>query len=294
MLGDRSHESIGRDLILSGEISDIIRTHGLYRIDPEEVAYIATGEGEAPNQAALVAKEMIAGDLGVDRMDYLRRDSYMCGVAYGMFDLHRLVATLMLARREDDGTPALALERGGVNAAEGLLAARYFMFSQVYFHHVRVMYDEHLIRFLRSYLPDGRYPENDVYLSYDDIEVMSLLRNNAEQDVHARAITAREHFRMVYGRDADPSTDFDIEAQLTEGLERFGDRAIIRSSSKSAVALQRGDVLVVDPLSGRVADILDRSQMLAALGGVGYLRVFAHRDIKDEVQDEVQRIVGVG
>ena len=43
-------------------------------------------------------------------MDYLRRDSYMCGVAYGMFDLHRLVATLMLARREDDGTPALALE----------------------------------------------------------------------------------------------------------------------------------------------------------------------------------------
>ena len=75
-----------------------------------------------------------------------------------------------------------------MNAAEGLLTARYFMFSQVYFHRVRVMYDEHLIRFLRSYLPDGRYPENGGYLSYDDIEVMSLLRHNAEQDVHARAI----------------------------------------------------------------------------------------------------------
>ena len=99
LLGEgRTHEAISRELIMNGEIADILAGFGTHRMNPGEVAYVASGQGEPPNEAALVAKEIITGDLGVDRMDYLRRDSHMCGVAYGLFDLPRLVTTLALAR----------------------------------------------------------------------------------------------------------------------------------------------------------------------------------------------------
>ena len=155
----RRHEDITRELILSDPIRRLLQTVGTFRLDPDEVAYVASGIGTPDSQAAIIAKGVITGDLGVDRMDYLRRDSYMCGVSYGNYDLPRLVETLMLARL-DQGEPTLALELGGLNAAEGLLTARFFMFGQVYLHRVRDVYDGHLIRFLKETLPDGQYPSS--------------------------------------------------------------------------------------------------------------------------------------
>ena len=107
-----------------------------------------------------ILSEIIVGDaFGVDRIDYLLRDSYHTGVAYGRFDHYRLIDTLrILITSADDpnGTdtePALGLERGGVQSAEALMLARYFMYSQVYFHSVRRIYDIHLMDFLKDRLP---------------------------------------------------------------------------------------------------------------------------------------------
>lgn len=72
--------------------------------------------------------ELIASQLDVDRMDYLLRDSRMCGVTYGQFDLERLIQTLTVV----DGH--LALTDKGITSAEEFLLARYFMYWNVYFH----------------------------------------------------------------------------------------------------------------------------------------------------------------
>src|SRR5207249_3914087 len=83
--------------------------------------------------------------------DYLLRDSLHTGVAYGRFDHHRLIQTMRilppapdLAGAEEAPTgeeaarSTLGVVRGGLESAEGLLVARYFMFSQVYFHWTRL------------------------------------------------------------------------------------------------------------------------------------------------------------
>lgn len=44
----------------------------------------------------------------------------------------------------------LGIEEGGLHTAEALLLARYFMYSQVYFHQVRRIYDIHLKDFLKK------------------------------------------------------------------------------------------------------------------------------------------------
>ena len=73
-------------------------------------------------------KELIASQLDVDRMDYLLRDSRMCGVTYGQFDLERLIQTITVV----DGH--IALTDKGITSAEEFLLARYFMYWNVYFH----------------------------------------------------------------------------------------------------------------------------------------------------------------
>lgn len=73
-------------------------------------------------------KELISSQLDVDRMDYLLRDSRMCGVTYGQFDLDRLIQTITVV----DGH--VALTDKGIHSAEEFLLARYFMYWNVYFH----------------------------------------------------------------------------------------------------------------------------------------------------------------
>src|SRR5690606_26022938 len=86
------------------------------------------------------------------------------GVAYGRFDHFRLIDTLRILPPAPAGSndrssePALGIEEGGLQSAEALLLARYFMYSQVYFHPVRRIYDIHLRDFLMAWLTGGKFP----------------------------------------------------------------------------------------------------------------------------------------
>lgn len=90
------------------------------------------------------------------RMDYLLRDSLYCGVTYGKYDLDRFVSTLTAYKHNNQ--LQLAIERGGVQALEEFVLARYFMFIQVYFHKTRRYLDKVLVKGLKAVLPNGKYP----------------------------------------------------------------------------------------------------------------------------------------
>ena len=136
-------------------------------INPEHVAKVAIGPKKLSEFAADVTfdvwetllSEIIVGDaFGVDRIDYLLRDAYHAGVVYGRFDHHRLLQTLRILPRTDRQSeePWLGIEAGGIEAAEAMSLARYFMYKQVYFHRVRRAYDIHLKDFLKDWL-DGQF-----------------------------------------------------------------------------------------------------------------------------------------
>ena len=74
--------------------------------------------------------------------------------------------------------------RGGLESAEGLLIARYFMFSQVYFHPTRMIYDMHLKDFLQLWLADqgGQFPTDaEGHLRFTDNEVMAAISAGRRQ-----------------------------------------------------------------------------------------------------------------
>ena len=78
---------------------------------------------------------------------------------------------ILPASPEDSQEPGLGIERGGLESAESLWA-RYFMYTQLYFHPTRRIYDMHLMEFLKGWLPGGRFPTDvDKHISISDNEV---------------------------------------------------------------------------------------------------------------------------
>lgn len=75
--------------------------------------------------------DLVSSQLDCDRFDYLLRDSYMTGTAYGLFALQRILASLEVDEEED--RIVVSGEKGQM-AVEDYLFARYSMYSQVYYH----------------------------------------------------------------------------------------------------------------------------------------------------------------
>lgn len=120
------HEAVSRMVVRSDpQISDILGD------DAKRVACIlehAPVPGWDTHDGSLAA-EIISGPLDVDRMDYLRRDSYHLGVSYGHFDMNQLIHTLAV---ED---VHIAVDIKGWGAAVQYVLGRYLMHAQVYQHH---------------------------------------------------------------------------------------------------------------------------------------------------------------
>lgn len=186
----------------------------------EDVVKLALGPKKAPPHLQFsdwetILAEIIVGDsFGVDRMDYLLRDSHHIGVAYGRFDQYRLIDTLRILPAPPSGEsdsdqrrsrePSLGIEEGGLHSAEALLLARYFMYTQVYFHPVRRIYDIHLRDFLKEWLPTGMFKTSiENHLALTDNEVNAAIWNAAADPSqkghkHAHRIVFHKHFKLMY------------------------------------------------------------------------------------------------
>jgi HD superfamily phosphohydrolase len=233
-----THETLTAALIRSEEMAALFES-----LQPapkvELVAKLAVGPTKDSGQFSVweaVLSEIITGDaFGVDRMYYLLRDSHHAGVTYGRFDQLRLLQSLrLLPPSEDSETPVIGIEEGGLSAAEAMLLARYFMFGQVYFHHIRVIYDIHLIDFLRQSLPGGMYGSSlEDRLQVTDNEIwadMATAARDANASGHdpAERIINRRHFKLLYRRRAIDVDIFDRpgEAVAAWAVDRFGSDAV--------------------------------------------------------------------
>lgn len=189
--------------IIRTKLKDVIEKHPLndnYRLQADEIANLLEGKSRA--KRSLFWREALTGQLDADRMDYLLRDSHHAGVQYGRFDLERIISTLTIAPGIGDSGARLAVSEGGLHAAESVILARYFMFTQVYFHKTRLAYDVVVQRLLAYLLPDGKFPKPDEtglddYLKWDDWHVLGGVaagRGGSE----GKMLLGRDHPRAVY------------------------------------------------------------------------------------------------
>lgn len=126
---ERNHEEYTIQIILSdSEINTVLKKYD--KKLPEEVASVITGTHK--NE---ILCQMVSSQLDADRMDYLLRDSYFTGTAYGQFDLERILRTLRVKDNK------LVVKESGMHTVEDYIMARYHMYWQVYYHPVSRSFD---------------------------------------------------------------------------------------------------------------------------------------------------------
>jgi uncharacterized protein len=133
------HEVIGRALIvgpLGGLISDLGASPTAdfsagERIDPRWVAYLISStdlEDFQPPPWLAALRPAMVGAYSADNMDYVPRDSYICGVSAGPVDVQRIIHYSFISER------GLTLHSHAAEALYMFLNSRLYLYHQVYFH----------------------------------------------------------------------------------------------------------------------------------------------------------------
>lgn len=287
------HERLTAEIIRSDEMRTIWDSMSP-PLRVEDIIKLAIGPKKLPDvhftDWEAILSEIIVGDaFGVDRIDYLLRDSLHSGVGYGRFDHYRLVDTLRILPRSYVASrePALGVEEGGLHAAESLLLARYFMYTQVYFHPIRRIYDIHLKDFLKAWLRNSHFSiQVPDYLQITDsnvivamIEAAADIKNPGHDP--AKRILKREHFRLIYQRNP-----VDLKKTPNAGLAIF--QAACKEFGQKNVRhdayLQKGglpDFPVLDR-DGRINSSLEVSEALGVIPVVAIDFIFVAPEYQKE------------
>lgn len=191
---DVDHEQLGRVVLeQSGLLDGPLQEHG------DRVLEVLAGEEKS------VLPYLVSSFLDADKLDYLRRDSYHAGVAYGTFDFHRIVDSLRITQHY------LAIHEKGVDSLEGFRLARLGLHAQVYSHHVRLISDRMLARAAVLAIEDGHLPKEafvfdaadpedfvDRFLGWNDHSFLRLLTDTT--DGRAKDLATRLCERRLYKR----------------------------------------------------------------------------------------------
>ena len=153
---DLTHELLGQRIIRE-QLADTLR--GLRRsptgafeadeqIDPEWICYLMgktyTHPLESHPKWLPFLKPLLSGVFTADNMDYVLRDSYMCGIAVGPIDVQRIMYYSFFSEK------GLTLNRAGLGAFVMFLNARFYMYTNVYYHRTTRGIDLHLKEIFRD------------------------------------------------------------------------------------------------------------------------------------------------
>lgn len=123
--------------------------------------------------------QLISGQLDVDRMDYLSRDSFFCGVSEGVIGYDRILKMLIVV----DGQ--LMIEEKGIYSVEKFLVARRQMYWQVYLHKTVLSAEKMLVKILER--ARSLYTSTDAAMQTGSALDYFLGTFNGTMDAHALA-----------------------------------------------------------------------------------------------------------
>lgn len=86
--------------------------------------------------------QLVSSQLDVDRLDYLKRDSFYTGVVEGNVNTQRIISMMNVSKDE------LVIDAKGIYSIENFLTARMFMYWQVYFHKTAAIAEFLLVKIL--------------------------------------------------------------------------------------------------------------------------------------------------
>jgi len=260
-IGQLHHEDVARPLITTGSIASVL-TNEIGADAPQRVLDLIRGTSSSPLQG------LISGSLDLDKIEYLKRDAFMCGVPYGEIDVDRLTNSMLILKAPDSGQPVIGVREKGLSALESLLFAKYQMYRNVYWHHAvrsgTAMYKRMVDDALRSGAIDAEllpsYTDEGLLHRLEHSQPTSLLDALRSRRLYKRALEwPASHLDDGYGEWI--ATDRERTREAEDALAK-------------QLKLEPGDVLLDYPaktqMLGLDIPVLRRDGQVERLTGEGW------------------------
>jgi len=193
------HERLGVASLRSGDLRSRVDALGGPAL-VEAVGALILGQSASPLAG------LISGSLDLDKIEYLRRDAWMCGVPYGAVDVDRLLASITLCAI--DGRLVMGIHEKGISALESLLFAKYQMYRNVYWHHAVRAATCMFKRAVRGAVARGILSQETIAQASDGALMERLLASDPD------GLAAAVYRRRLYKRALDlPGSHLPAETQ---------------------------------------------------------------------------------
>ncbi|WP_162140159.1 HD domain-containing protein [Haploplasma axanthum] len=275
------HEKIGARIIVENkELRNVLN-----KVDADfalDIASIILKQGKFP-----LLEQLISSQLDVDRLDYLLRDAYFTGTAYGNIDIDRLIRVMRIKNGQ------VVFKVSGIHAIENYLISRYHMYWQVYYHNVSRAYEvilEKTYLRIKDLLEEGykfkadvsalkeviNNPNNlDYYVLIDDFYINGLLASflNAKDEI-LKTLSSDFLNRNIWGYlDVNSKNEekiSEIKNNMSDTERRYftESRTVYQSTYKDE-ATKLGDKIYILLEDGSVKTLFEESKMIESLSQSG-------------------------
>jgi uncharacterized protein len=151
--------------------------------------------------ASPLAKDIVAGAVGADLLDYLQRDAFFCGLALRyderLFQLFSVVDGRLVVKLHKGGT----LRRDALSELIHLLQMRYALTERVYYHHAKCAAGAMISRALELVMEAGAFTHEALYSLRDD-SLLYVLGNIGKESNDVREVVGdlveRRLFKRVF------------------------------------------------------------------------------------------------
>ena len=315
-----SHEDIGYVLSTDGEVKErdsepsaptIAEVVEAYQLDRRKIQSYIKGE-RTGNRTSRDISRILNGEIDVDKMDYLVRDSYYTGVAYGVVDNMRLIQGLDFFNGE------LVITDKGILPAEYLLFSRFLMHPTVYNHHTSRIAQLMFLSALEAFINAECESESELkdkaasLRMMDDAEISTTLRNaeGYPKEMMTRINERRLFKRAIYAKintlDAavaeelrDERVRSEIEAEISRRAGVDKKYVLLDFQSRECEELEESEakVAVNKPLQGsrELKSLREVSPLVSMLSRAFHenykIGVYTPEKYRAEVKNAAERVL---
>jgi HD superfamily phosphohydrolase len=208
-----------------------------YGIEPFAIAELVLGKTSMPEYFTLngvnyfpILHQLVSSEIDCDRMDYLLRDSYFCGVSYGQYDLDWILENLEVCYI--GGEANLGISEKAVSTFDDFLLSRFHMFLMVYFHYRAVCLEQMLYKYFET--SDGEYTIPaciEAYQEHDDHLLSKFLRKS--ENKWAQKIVRNQIPRKIF---ESFSKEDEVKVEKLESFLKENEIDYIKCSSKGRLS----------------------------------------------------------
>lgn len=230
----REHEELTAELILGAEIAPMLREGGA---SPEMAAAIVDRGLAGPGGEELgFYRALLSGVLDPDKLDYLNRDAYFCGVPYGVQDIDFIIDRLAL-----DAARRPAVDSRGIPAIESILFSKYLMYRNVYWHQSVRCATAMMKKAVAAALATGAVEPEGLY-GLDDDSLFLLLSGAPGLPSSLSALVASRRLHPLLLK-----RPFEIEKAPHAALLDLGARGEAEAAMEAELGLGPGSVVIDIP-----------------------------------------------